>query len=666
METGDGGAERLLLVSETLRVLSDVLRACGAPPAAWFKESSQKNLKSRDFLLPRAAMAKTFPGGGEVPEEILQKLAALDVPGILPVRRCLQTKAGLSVQLDRPATFHQVLKDFTPYLKPIPPSPDSMQSTVILNCAPLHACTGLATLKLSHLRAVLLADHLAEVLRLKGEQVRLIPPIRSKEVSEFLKQLRVTWPSAIRSSSTSIEETVLSYKDSLKENSSTGSTSVDSRLVEDESSLIRVHLRSCAEKLGLSLDHYDPNIDHFMDNLVSGLSRQTVITTSDSASLKDSVHKLLDQSFWHALSIVAISQLLQSNLEVFRNITTAMDDIVRLNARGLPLLVSQHCSLWLKQWSADNTSMKALTRLPCLDDIVKKATGVGEGDLTHVAYVQDAVQESLKKATSCSVLHVVSFEGEFHQQKLDLLWRLLDPGASAVTQKHLICGPVKVLLPVSLASCSEYFHLRKAQMQAASIMKYGDSVQGESWDEIITSLTSAAVKFELMATPHRSQVTLNLEDTNITTKGTKSGAFVMYNCARLSTMFDSYNSAVSQGLYPEFPSAEQCQYSSLNEEGEWLLLFNYILMFPEVLGQVAQISLASPGLRVTGNTESVCKFLVNLSMDFSCYYNRVHILGEPLPHLFGQMFARLQLMKAVRSVLHAALATLHIQPLAQI
>ncbi|KAG9483453.1 hypothetical protein GDO78_009395 [Eleutherodactylus coqui] len=90
------------------------------------------------------------------------------------------------------------------------------------------------------------------------------------------------------------------------------------------------------------------------------------------------------------------------------------------------------------------------------------------------------------------------------------------------------------------------------------------------------------------------------------------------------------------------------------------------MMLPEVLSQSGQMSSTSPGIRATANTEVICKFLVSLSMDFSCYYNRVHILGEPLPHLFSRMFARLQLMKGVQSVLHSALKTLHIMPLTQI
>ncbi|XP_069592451.1 DALR anticodon-binding domain-containing protein 3 isoform X3 [Ranitomeya imitator] len=559
-------------VSEALRILGDALVGSCAPSTVWFKESSQKNLRSRDFLVPRGALKRSFPDG-EVPADLVQTLMSLAAPGLPPVKTCLQSEAGLIVQLDRPAVFRRVLQDFSPYLQPLP-SVDDGQDIVILNCAPLHGCRSLDTLRLSHLRAVLVADHLAKVLTLKGKQVSLVPARLCKEVDEFLSHLGISWPRS--GDAASLEDTVSSFKDFLRDYIQ------DSRHVDSAPGVLCVLLKTFAEKHNICLRGYDPNLDFFT---------------------------------------------------------------------------------------------------------------VDEGDLEHVARLQRSVLEAMQMSPGM-VLHIVSSEEEFHQQKLDLLWRLIVPSNGDVTQ-HLICGPVKALNSATPIGCSQYFQLRKSQMLEASVMKYGERVQGESWEEIINSLTSAAIKFELMATPHRSRVNLNLEEANITTKGTKSGAFVMYNCARLATMFDSYKGAVSQGTYPEFPPAADLNYSSLREQGaevvkqrscsvldgcllglehnfcfitqgEWLLLFNYVMMFPEVLSQSAQMSASSPGIRVTANTESVCKFLVRLSMDFSCYYNRVHILGEPLPHLFSQMFARLQLMKAVQSVLHSALKTLHILPLTQI
>lgn len=50
------------------------------------------------------------------------------------------------------------------------------------------------------------------------------------------------------------------------------------------------------------------------------------------------------------------------------------------------------------------------------------------------------------------------------------------------------------------------------------------------------------------------QITLDLENNSISTKGTKSGAFVMYNCARLATLFNAFQQAVEQGEHqPHHP-----------------------------------------------------------------------------------------------------------------
>lgn len=51
------------------------------------------------------------------------------------------------------------------------------------------------------------------------------------------------------------------------------------------------------------------------------------------------------------------------------------------------------------------------------------------------------------------------------------------------------------------------------------------------------------------------QITLDPEDSSIST-GAKSSTFVMYNCVRLATLFDTFQQAVEQGehhLQPSWP-----------------------------------------------------------------------------------------------------------------
>ncbi|PNI80722.1 DALRD3 isoform 14, partial [Pan troglodytes] len=182
-----------------------------------------------------------------------------------------------------------------------------------------------------------------------------------------------------------------------------------------------------------------------------------------------------------------------------------------------------------------------------------------------------------------------------------------------------------------------------------------------AWTEIFGVLSVATIKFEMLSTAPQSQLFLALADSSISTKGTKSGTFVMYNCARLATLFESYKCSMEQGLYPTFPPVSSLDFSLLHDEGEWLLLFNSILPFPDLLSRTAVLDCTAPGLHIAVRTEMICKFLVQLSMDFSSYYNR-----EPRPHLFGQMFVRLQLLRAVREVLHTGLAMLGLPPLSHI
>ncbi|XP_020854976.1 DALR anticodon-binding domain-containing protein 3 isoform X5 [Phascolarctos cinereus] len=511
-------------VGETLGALNAALRPPPPPSgpggSVWFKENSARNLRSRDFLAPRGALQALF-GDGQVPKDILDGVAALEGPGVPPIQKCTQTQAGLALQLERPTVFEQVLSSLRGYVAPQPTSSTSEHS-IILDCVSLHGPKGPDALSLSQLRAVLVADHLAQALRTQGVTVYQVPAVQDPGLRDFLQQLKVSWPSA--SETSSAPESTVALKEVLRDHAAVPTEDLPPGVV------CKVSLKEFLEQQP-GLEGFDPNLD---------------------------------------ICLVTEDQL---------GALTELQEAAQHHPRNVPL--------------------------------------------SH-------------------------------------------------SDKHLVCGPVKVVGSPTPLSAPQYYRLRQSQMREASVLKYGvDFVQDDSWNEIIGALTSAAVKFEMLSTAHRSQMSLDLEHTSISTKGTKSGAFVMYNCARLATLFDGYQRGVEQafsflGLYPAFPDVSELDFSLLRDEGEWLLLFNGIIPFPEVLSQSAQLHVSSPGIQITANTKAVCKFLVHLSMDFSSYYNRVHILGEPQPHLFGQMFARLQLMRAVQEVFHSALATLHLPPLSQI
>ncbi|NXU59817.1 DALD3 protein, partial [Turnix velox] len=543
-------------VAATLRALNEAL---GRPEGLWVKESSARNLRHRDFLAPRAALSTVFPGG-QVPDDVMSRVTSLGGAGVLALRGWQRTPAGLAVQVQRSEAFRRLLS--LPSPPSLPPSPPG--TSVLLHCPALRR--PVASLRPGQLRPLLLADHLAQLLRAQGVSVRVVPALPPEERSwELLRQLRMEWSSCPAASA--IPAAVSALKEALGRSPCVNPCQWEPDAAAlPEGVICKVHLKGFLEQQ--SLEGYDPNLD-------------VLLVTEEK--------------------LQAVAELQQAVLQC-------------MVSRPVALLTSPFR---------------------------------GQG-------------------CCCSVVHVVSCEEEFQLQQMDLLWRVLDPGAHTALQKHLVCGPVKVTNPSSPIGAEQYFQLRKRQMYEASVMKYGELAQDEAWTEVIDTLTVAAIRFEMLSTAHRSQITLDLEDSSISTKGTKSGAFVMYNCARLATLFDTYQRAVERGTYPPLPPASELNFSCLREEGEWLLLFNYLLPFPEVLQQAAQLSPPNKGIRITANTEVVCKFLIQLSMDFSSYYNRVHILGEPFPHLFDQMFARLQLLGAVRDMFHNTLATLHLPPLSQI
>ncbi|XP_051874004.1 DALR anticodon-binding domain-containing protein 3 [Pristis pectinata] len=548
---GDGGVDAP--AGFTLAGCVAALEAVLGGGGVWFKESSGRNLSSRDWIGPRGALSKLYPQG-QVPEDLIERLLS-EYRHRLYIHSCVQTGAGVVIHLDHPALFKQVLSNLPLYTRPLK-SVLPKKKCAILNCTPLQASRGPESLTINQLRAILLADHLAEVLRQQGYVVRTVPNLQQNAaVCNFLKSVGVNWTCSLQTASDN--RRVSDFKRILSESVYTQHGQLEAPTDQTPNMLpkdvqYKVHLRQFVEEK--ELEGYDTNLD------------------------------------------VALVQE-----EALRQIA----------------------------------------------------------ELQHTVLQEDPDQ--------CMVIHVVGCEQEFQQQKIDVLWRILNSEINQVTQRHLVCGPVKTTGEHLHINAVQYFEYRRSQMQETSVMKYGNIVQGDSWAEIINSMTSAVIRFELLATAHRSPLNLDLaQRVNISTKGTRSGAFVMYNCARLATLFDHFNNSVEKGLYPHFPETSQLNFSALQEEGEWLLLYNYIIPFREVLAQITQSMSSAKGIHLSINTETVCKFLVNLSMDFSSYYNRVHILGEPLEHLFNQMFARLQLMKGLREIFHTALGTLHIPPPSQL
>ncbi|XP_033103074.1 DALR anticodon-binding domain-containing protein 3-like isoform X2 [Anneissia japonica] len=281
----------------------------------------------------------------------------------------------------------------------------------------------------------------------------------------------------------------------------------------------------------------------------------------------------------------------------------------------------------------------------------------------------ESVVDSLKPADDIVVLHVTSHDKEYKQQCLDILFRIGSQHANRCQHLHLVHGQVhteNMGPPGSKMqmTAEKFYNLRKLQMRKASEVKHGDTVKGKLWDARINNLTSASVKFELLGTSHQQTIKLDLgQQVDGERSQSKDGVFVMYNYARLSTLFKKFEERVNQGFYPSLPNISEVDFNLLREEEEWHLFFQYILPYPDIITEVLEPVFHSVGPRIQLQTHKVCGFLVNLSRDLSAYYSRTHVLSEARAHLLPVMFARLHLLKAIKQIMDNSLKLIDIEPL---
>ncbi|XP_078269964.1 DALR anticodon-binding domain-containing protein 3 isoform X1 [Rhinoraja longicauda] len=410
----------------------------GRAGRVWFKESSGRNLRSRDWIAPRGALSKLYPQG-QVPRDLIERLLS-EYGHRLYIRSCIQTEAGLVIHLDHPALFQLVLSNLPLYTRPLK-SVLPKRKCVILNCAPLQGSRGPESLTINHLRTILLADHLTEVFRQQGYVVRVVPNLQKNAgVCKFLRSFGINWTSSLE-------------------------------------------------------------------------------TVSDDRNISD-FKKILSESVYTECG----------------QLDTPSNQTCHTLPKGVDYKVNLRLFMKEKELEGYDTNLNVAL--------------VQEETLRQIAELQNTVlQTRVDAEDQCTAIHVVGCEEEFQQQKTDVLWRILSSETDRVTQRHLVCGPVRTTGERSHLSAVQYFQFRKSQMLEASVMKYGNIVQGDSWAEIINSMTSAVIKFELLATAHRNPLNLDLaQGVNISTKGTRSGAFVMYNCARLATLFDHFNSSVEKAV----------------------------------------------------------------------------------------------------------------------
>ncbi|XP_055614042.1 DALR anticodon-binding domain-containing protein 3 [Uranotaenia lowii] len=221
-------------------------------------------------------------------------------------------------------------------------------------------------------------------------------------------------------------------------------------------------------------------------------------------------------------------------------------------------------------------------------------------------------------------------------------------------QINLLCGPVVC----DRTKAVEYVDKRANDMQLIAQHKYGIRVKdNERFKRTISSLGRSAAIVDLLESKISSPIDMRKADKNQSSKG---ASFILYNYARLSVLFRTFEEKQSKGYYPVLPDIGDVDFGLLKEEDEWQLFWVYVCGYPSMLRHALgddNLEKMAPHL--------VLAFASGLVISLSKYYRRIRILTENRSHLLPVMFARIQLLKVVYRILSTLLDILDLEPVTQ-
>ncbi|XP_058447401.1 DALR anticodon-binding domain-containing protein 3 [Malaya genurostris] len=218
---------------------------------------------------------------------------------------------------------------------------------------------------------------------------------------------------------------------------------------------------------------------------------------------------------------------------------------------------------------------------------------------------------------------------------------------------EILCG--------SVATCGitadEYIRKRANDMQLIAQHKYGIRVKDHRrFQNTIISLGRSAAIVDMLEAKASSPIDIR-KNNNQSSKGAQ---FVLYNYARLSVLFKTFEEKQKTNYYPQLPLIIDIDFKLLKEEDEWQLFWVYVAGFPTMINQAlgdGQLSRLAPHV--------VLSFTSSLVICLSKYYRRIRILTENRQHLLPTMFARIYLLQTVYNVLSTLLQLLNLEPVTE-
>lgn len=232
-------------------------------------------------------------------------------------------------------------------------------------------------------------------------------------------------------------------------------------------------------------------------------------------------------------------------------------------------------------------------------------------------------------------------------------------GKSTKDCNTYLCGVVKnseTNTKETMFTWSKYIHYKIEMIREQNEHKYLNAEKKDK-NSSLWNMAEAAIAFELLSIKPIRPVFVNVRtNANRSLTNTKGVFFIFYNIARIAAIIEKYDKGISNGEYPELPDIKTVDFSILDDEGEWELIYNFMVGYSQAIeNSVRHI----PTFQICPQT--LCTFLSGLCQKFSTYYSKIKILTEGYKHLHSKLIARIYMLKALEIILQNALAILNIK-----
>ena len=194
---------------------------------------------------------------------------------------------------------------------------------------------------------------------------------------------------------------------------------------------------------------------------------------------------------------------------------------------------------------------------------------------------------------------------------------------------------------VKVAKVKGHIDLAELKARKAEIAEQRRNLPDEMAAKNAEYLAEAELKFALLSGSRLDEVK------SISGGNFRQSDFVLYNYARIVHILSEFEAG-----YPPQGEPEPGFGLHLTRDEEWNILLDFILVYPDVQREVLR----------SARIDLLFKLLIDFSNLFSVYYRSCRILLEPLPHLWPQIYARIEFLKVIKCTLDDIFLVIGINP----